>query len=97
MRARRAEAHLAALDAAVRGISGVLAVDLVLQLIVDRLRDLTEAEYAALGIVDAAGVIERFITSGISHEERERIGELPRGKGLLGLIIRENRSIRIQT
>lgn len=96
LRARRAEAHLAALDDAVRGISGVLSVDLVLQLIVDRVRDLAEAEYAALGMVDEAGVIERFITSGLSHQERDRIGELPRGKGLLGLIIRENRSIRIR-
>jgi len=87
---------MAALDAAVRGIAEVLDVERVLQLIVDRLRDLVEAEYAALGIVDEAGVIERFITSGLSHEERERIGELPRGKGLLGLIIRENRSIRIR-
>ena len=87
---------MAALDAAVRGIAEVLDVERVLQLIVDSLRDLAEAEYAALGIVDKAGVIERFITSGLSHEERERIGELPRGKGLLGLIIRENRSIRIR-
>jgi len=86
----------AALDEAVRGITEVLDVERVLQLIVDRLRDLADAEYAALGIVDEAGVIERFITSGLSHEDRERIGELPRGKGLLGLIIRENRSIRIR-
>ena len=58
LRARRAEAHLAALDTAIRGISGVLALDLVLQLIVDRVRGLAEAEYAALGIVNADGVIE---------------------------------------
>jgi signal transduction histidine kinase len=87
---------VAALDEAVRGIAEVLDVERVLQLIVDRLRDLADAEYAALGIVDEAGVIERFITSGLSHAERERIGELPRGKGLLGLIIRENRSIRVR-
>jgi two-component system, NarL family, sensor histidine kinase DevS len=87
---------VAALDEAVRGIAEVLDVERVLQLIVDRLRDLAEADYAALGIVDEAGVIERFITSGLSHDERERIGELPRGKGLLGLIIQENRSVRIR-
>lgn len=86
---------LQALDAAVRGISGLLDVEQVLQLIVDRVRELVAAEYAALGIVDAAGLITQFLTSGISAEERRAIGDLPRGHGLLGLIIRENRSYRI--
>ncbi|MDQ2935322.1 MAG: GAF domain-containing sensor histidine kinase [Chloroflexota bacterium] len=88
---------LQALDAAVRGISGVLDVEQVLQLIVDRVRELVAAQYAALGIVDEAGLITEFITSGISAEQREAIGDLPRGHGLLGLIIRENRSYRIPT
>jgi signal transduction histidine kinase len=95
LRARRAEANLAALDVAVQGISGVLALDSVLQLIVDHVRDLAEAEYAALGIASADGVIERFITGGLSAAARERIGALPRGHGLLGLIIREGRTFRI--
>jgi signal transduction histidine kinase len=86
---------LQALDAAVRGISGVLDVDQVLQLIVDRVRDLVSARYAALGIVDEASVITRFVTSGITVAQREAIGDLPQGRGLLGLIIRENRSYRI--
>ena len=86
---------LQALDAAVRGISGLLDVELVLQLIVDRVRELVAAEYAALGIVDEAGLITQFITSGITAEQRRAIGDLPRGHGLLGLIIRENRSYRI--
>jgi signal transduction histidine kinase len=94
-RADRAERQLAALDQAVRGIAGVLDVDRVLQLIVDNVRDLVDARYAALGIVDDHGDIERFVTSGITDEERRAIGELPRGRGLLGLIIRENRSVRI--
>jgi signal transduction histidine kinase len=86
---------VAALDAAVRGISGVLDTDAVLQLIVDRVRELVSAQYAALGIVDDEGGIIDFITSGITAEERHAIGDLPRGRGLLGLIIRENRSYRI--
>ena len=73
----------------------MLDLDAVLQLIVDRVRDLVDARYAALGIVDAFGGIERFITSGITREQRARIGPLPRGHGLLGLIIREGRSFRI--
>jgi signal transduction histidine kinase len=93
--AQRATAQLTALDEAVRGIGGVLDVDRVLQRITDRVRDLVRAQYAAIGIVDADGTIERFITSGISDEERARIGDLPRGRGLLGLIIREDRTYRI--
>lgn len=84
-----------ALDQAVRGISGELDLDRVLQLIVDRVRELVAAQYAAIGIVDRDGAIERFITSGISDEQRARIGNLPRGHGLLGLIIRENRAFRV--
>jgi signal transduction histidine kinase len=84
-----------ALDAATRAIAGLQAVDDVLQVIVDQVRPLVGARYAALGIVYPNGVIERFITSGISQETRERIGALPRGHGFLGLIIKENRSFRI--
>lgn len=88
-------ARLEALDEASRAIAGELALERVLQLIVDRVRDLVEARYAALGIVDETGAIERFITSGISPAERARIGAPPRGRGLLGVIIREGRSLRI--
>ena len=94
-RAERSERQLTALDQAVRGIGGVLDVDRVLQSITDHVRELVDAQYAALGIVDAEGAIERFITSGLTAEERARIGDLPRGHGLLGLIIRENRTYRI--
>lgn len=84
-----------ALDAATRAITEVLDLDTVLQLIVDRVRTLVDARYAALGIADARGHIERFITSGLTIQERERIGSLPVGHGLLGLIIREGRTLRI--
>ncbi len=87
--ARRTEEHLAALDEAVRGIASVLDLDRVLQRIVDRVRLLVHADYAALAIVDDDGVIELFITSGLGPGDRERIGDPPRGLGLLGLIIRE--------
>jgi signal transduction histidine kinase len=89
-------ARVASLDTAVRAIGGVLSVDRVLQLIVDEVRALVGARYAALGTVGDNGRIERFITSGITAEQRERIGPLPEGHGLLGTIIREARSIRIE-
>lgn len=84
-----------ALDAAVRSIAGVLDLDRVLQLIVDRVRELADGEYAALGIIGPDETLERFVTSGIGDAERRRIGALPTGRGLLGVIIREGRSLRI--
>jgi len=88
-------AALNAVDEAARAIAGLLDVDEALQLIVERVRSLVGARYAALGIVGTGDRIERFITSGMSRQEREAIGSLPRGRGLLGLIIREERSYRI--
>jgi signal transduction histidine kinase len=84
-----------AVDAATRAIAGLGSVEEVLQVIVDQIRPLVGARYAALGIVDASGVIEAFITSGMDASTRARIGALPRGHGFLGLIIRENASFRI--
>lgn len=92
-RAREGPA-IEALSEAVGAIAGVLDVEHVLQLIVDRVRALVGARYAALGIVDR-GVIERFITSGITADERALLGRPPEGHGLLGLIISEGTSIRI--
>jgi signal transduction histidine kinase len=86
---------VSALEAATRAIAGLQSVDDVLQVIVDQVRPLVGARYAALGIVHPNGMIERFITSGISLEARARIGALPRGHGFLGLIIKENSSFRI--
>ncbi len=86
---------LRALVDATREIAEVLDIELVLQMIVDRLRGLIGSHYAALGIADERGMMERFVTSGISRADRAAIGDLPRGHGLLGLIIREGRSYLI--
>jgi two-component system, NarL family, sensor histidine kinase DevS len=95
----RAEVHgraerLAALEAATRAVAAELDIDRVLQLIVDRVRELIGARYAALGIADPRGRMERFITSGISPEARALIGDAPHGRGLLGLIISDARTVR---
>ncbi len=91
----RHEDQLAALDDAIRAIALELSVERVLQLIVDRVRDVAQAQYAALGIASPSGELEQFITSGITAEQRAQIGPLPRGHGLLGLIIDGDRSILI--
>ena len=54
----------------------MLDLERVLQLIVDRVRDLADAQYAALGILDAEGrALERFVTSGVSLARRRRTGD----------------------
>lgn len=88
-------AALNAVDEAARAIAGVLEIEDALQLIVERVRTLVGARYAALGIVGPEDRIQRFITSGISGHERKAIGPLPEGRGLLGLIIRKAQSFRI--
>jgi two-component system, NarL family, sensor histidine kinase DevS len=88
-------AAIEALSAAIGAVAGVLDLESVLQLIVDRVRELVGARYAALGIMGDGRRIERFITSGITPEQRALLGAPPQGHGLLGLIITEDRSIRI--
>jgi signal transduction histidine kinase len=94
-RAERAEVRADALNRAAAAVAAELDVDRVLQLIVDEVRRLVDARQAALGIANRSGAIELFITSGISAEARRRIGPLPVGRGLLGALIREGRSIRL--
>ena len=67
----------------------------VLQEVVDAARDVVGARYAALGVLgeDRASVAQ-FVTSGLDDATRQRIGDLPRGRGLLGLVIREGKPIR---
>ena len=88
-------AALRAVDDAARAIAGLLDIDEALQLIVGSVRSLVSARYAALGIVGPDDRIHRFITSGMTPDERSAIGPLPRGRGLLGLIIREAKTYRI--
>ncbi|MGP1674700.1 MAG: hypothetical protein ACTS8Z_05765, partial [Candidatus Limnocylindrales bacterium] len=80
-------AAVEALSDAVGAVAGLLDVESVLQLIVDRVRDLVGARYAALGTLADHRRIESFITSGITAAQRELLGALPEGHGLLGLII----------
>jgi signal transduction histidine kinase len=94
-RARVSAQRLEALDAATAAISSELSLDRVLQVIVDRVRPLVGARYAALGIVGEKQRIEQFITSGIDEADRRAIGHPPRGRGILGVIIRDQVSLRL--
>lgn len=67
----------------------------VLQKIVELAAELTGAKYAALGVIDSHGHISDFLTTGLSDEERARIGALPEGHGLLGALIEDPEPVRI--
>ena len=70
-------------------------IESVLQRIVDGARDVVGAQYAALGVLSQDGKsLATFVTSGIDQSLRARIGDLPHGRGLLGLVIREAKPIR---
>jgi len=86
---------LEALHAASLAITADLSLDTVLQRIVDLARELVDATYAALGIADPGGRIIEFWTSGITAEQRAAIGHTPHGRGLLGVLIRERRVLRV--
>ena len=58
---------------------------------------LTGARYAALGVIDSAGEqLERFITTGIDADQAKEIGDLPRGRGVLGVLIHESKPLRLR-
>lgn len=73
-----------------------LDLETVLRRVLDIARDLTGARYAALGILDRAGSgLERFVTVGIEPEAHRAIGDLPRGRGVLGLLIADPKPLRL--
>jgi signal transduction histidine kinase len=78
-------------------LSSELSLDALLQTLVETAAALTGARYAALGVVDRAGEgLEQFLTTGVDPETHAAIGELPRGRGILGVLIREARPLRLR-
>jgi signal transduction histidine kinase len=77
-------------------LASELSLPMVLQRIVDLAAQVTDARYGALGVIGDGGDLAEFITTGISAKQRRAIGALPRGRGILGLLIREPRSVRIE-
>jgi len=87
--------ELAGVNRAITAVSGALDLTAVLQSIADAARDLVQARYAALGVADENGRVVQFITSGITAEQRAAIGALPHGHGLVGVLIKEGKALRI--
>jgi signal transduction histidine kinase len=90
------EQRLRGLVDAGRSLVSELNLELVLERLLEVACELTGARYGALGILNHERTeLERFITLGIDRETRATIGDLPRGRGLLGLLISEPKPLRL--
>src|SRR5579862_5968871 len=77
-------------------LSSELSLETLLRRLIETAVELTGARYGALGVVDRAGTgLEQFITVGVDAETQAMIGDLPRGRGILGVLIRERRPLRL--
>ena len=78
-------------------LAAELSLPALLQRIVDLAVDLTDAQYGALGVLSPDGSnLSDFITSGLSAEQRAAIGDLPRGRGILGALIHAPAVLRMR-
>lgn len=92
---RRSE-QLAALHKAALALTNEIDLATVLQRVVDEARALAEAQYGAVGVLDADSKrIDQFIVSGITPEQRALLGSPPHGHGLLGALINTGEPIRV--
>ncbi|WP_422774761.1 GAF domain-containing protein [Plantactinospora sp. WMMC1484] len=87
--------RLRALLTAVVGISTDLDLHSTLDRIVAAACRLADARYAALGVIGPDRQLNEFITHGIDPETHARIGDLPHGRGVLGLLIADPRPVRM--
>jgi signal transduction histidine kinase len=80
---------------AVTALSSDLDLHGVLVRIVESASALTGARYAALGVIGSGNGLVEFVTTGLSEEERARIGPPPHGRGILGLLVTDPRPLRL--
>ena len=81
---------------AVLSVGSELDLADALQRIIEVATDLVDAQYGALGVLDETGTrLSQFITVGIDDDARARIGDLPEGHGILGLLIVDPQPIRL--
>jgi signal transduction histidine kinase len=91
------ELRLRRLIDAGRSLIAKLDVEAVLHQLLDVARDVTGARYAAVGVLDdRRQELERFVTAGIDADTHRAIGDLPRGRGILGVLIEEPRPLRLE-
>jgi signal transduction histidine kinase len=91
-----AQDRLKQLVAATSGLITEVSLEGVLQRAVQISAEVIGARYAAIGVLSPDGrMLEHFTTYGIDSEVAARIGTPPRGHGILGLVIREAKAIRL--
>src|SRR5215218_5538758 len=79
-----------------RSLIAELDPEAVLDRLLDVAQELTDARYAAIGVLDdRREQLERFLTVGIDEETHRAIGDLPRGRGVLGVLIDDPRPLRL--
>lgn len=78
-------------------LSSELSLEALLQRLIETAAEMTGAAYGALGVIDRVGTgLEQFITVGVDAETQAMIGDLPRGRGILGVLIRDRKSLRLR-
>ncbi len=81
---------------AVVSFGSELELSEALRRIVEVATDLVDAQYGALGVLDETGTrLAEFITVGMSDDQREAIGPLPQGHGVLGVLIVDPKPLRV--
>ena len=83
------------LFSAIVSVAAGLELNSTLRRIVTNAVELVDASYGALGVLDEDGIVQEFIHVGIPADEAERIGDLPQGDGILGLLIDHPVPIRL--
>jgi two-component system, NarL family, sensor histidine kinase DevS len=78
-------------------LSSEQSLESLLPRVIETAVELTGARYGALGVIDRSGTgLKQFITSGIDDETRAAIGDLPRGRGILGVLIHNREALRLR-
>jgi signal transduction histidine kinase len=85
---------VARLGAAAARIGSGLELSEVLQHVVEAAAALLDARYAALGVIGEGDTLAEFVHTGV--DDADRIGHLPKGLGILGLLIRDARPLRLE-
>ena len=79
-----------------RSLVAHLDLERILAELLEVATEVTGARYAAIGVLDERrSGLERFITRGVDEAAHTAIGDLPRGRGVLGVLIEEPRPLRL--
>lgn len=91
---QRSQSRLRGLLAAYREVTRAVDQEVVLRHVVEAARELVGARYAALGVI-RQGHLVRFLHTGMDEDAVAAIGDLPAGKGVLGLLVEHPQSLRL--